>query len=746
MRILFLLLIVPIIISTTSAQQFTNWQNYTALKNVSDITIIDNGFWSSANGGAFQYSSTTNQFYTIHKSDGLEGNSLTTVTEDKFGRTWFGSIEGIIDIYNVNDNSFDVILDIYNSNQINKKINNLASSGDTMIVSSDFGVSLININNFLFYDTFFKFGTFPSNTKVNSTLKNGLFYVCTDEGIAIQKAGATNLSAPESWDVYSSAQGLPSDKTLKAGIYQNNIIVCTDKGLSQFVNNTWNNFIVELSNKNINDFQVSDDSILIVSENNIYLYLNGSLNLLYNSTANLSTIEFKENFGIVCASNNGTLYLDNQLAGNFLSPNAPPVNQFPSMSVDKNSKLWSASGKDGRGVGYYTYNGQSWEIFNTSNTPALPSNDVYHSFTYGDNAYLGTWGSGFVEVSGNNVQLFNSANTGMQGIPQNPNFLVITGFGKDSRSNLWVLNYWAVDNKTLSMQTPDNTWYHFTIPAASGRTLQGNDNLVIDPYDTKWLSCADPSRLGVFYFNENKTYDDPSDDRSDYLTTADGLNTNDISDVVVDKRGDVWVATSLGVNVITNTSGIPTSGSAGLRISSVFSLRQQSVNAIAVDPLNQKWIGTNEGLLLVNSDGSRLLASFTSQNSALLSNQIRSLSIDNNNGIVYIGTDEGLTSFETPYIQPVESYEELFIYPNPFYVNSENNLLTIDGLVQDTNIKILSISGALITEFSSPGGRTAYWDGKDDNGDLVSTGVYLIVAYQSETNDVITGKVAVLRE
>ena len=49
------------------------------------------------------------------------------------------------------------------------------------------------------------------------------------------------------------------------------------------------------------------------------------------------------------------------------------------------------------------------------------------------------------------------------------------------------------------------------------------------------------------------------------LTTSDGLNTNDIRDVVVDKRGDVWVATSLGVNIITNTSGVPTSGSSGLR-------------------------------------------------------------------------------------------------------------------------------------------------------------------------------------
>jgi len=333
----------------------------------------------------------------------------------------------------------------------------------------------------------------------------------------------------------------------------------------------------------------------------------------------------------------------------------------------------------------------------------------------------------------------------MQGVDENPNFLVITGFGKDSRNNLWVLNFGAVDRKNLSLMTPEGDWKHFDIPAESNLYIESHYNLAIDLYDTKWYSCS-TTKIGLFYFNENKTYDDPSDDRSDFLTTSDGLNTNDIRDVGVDKRGDVWVATSLGVNTITNTSGISTSGSSGLDIRSVFTLRQQAVNTIAVDPLNQKWIGTNEGLLLVNSDGSRLLKTFTAQNSALLSNQIRSIAIDQNKGIVYVGTDEGLTSFETPYIKPVDTFEELFVYPNPFRLGSEGNLLTIDGLVQDTNIKILSISGELIAEFSSPGGRTAYWDGKDGNGDLVSTGVYLIVAYQSESNDVITGKVAVLRE
>jgi len=746
MRVLFFLLIVPTLLSTTTAQQFINWENYTALKKVQDVSISSDVFWSAATGGAFLYSTATNQFTTLHKSDGLQGNSLTSVIVDNLGRTWFGSVEGIIDIYNTSNNNLEVILDIYNSNQINKRINDFASSADTIIVSTDFGVSLIDANSFLFLDTYFKFGTFPSNTRVNSTIKSGLFYVCTDQGVAIQKPGAFNLSAPESWNVYSITQGLPSNKTLKAGLYQGQLIVSTDKGFSRFANNTWSNYIPGLTNTNIADFQISGDSLLIIAQNNIYLYYNEVLSVLYSSAVTISRIDYNENFGIVCASTNGTLYLNTQLTAEFLSPNAPPVNQFPSMSVDANSKFWSASGKDVTGIGYYTYENETWNHFNTSNTPELPTNAVYHANALGNTVYLGGWGYGFLEVNGENKKLFNKENTGMQGIPQNPDFLVITGFGKDSRDNLWVLNYWAVDRNTLSMRTPDSTWYHFTIPAAQNRILLGHENLIIDPYDTKWFSCSDPSRLGLFYLNENKTYEDASDDRSDYLTTIDGLNTNDIRDVAVDRRGDVWIATSLGVNVITNTSGIPTSGSSALDINNVFVLRQQSVNAIAVDPLNQKWIGTNEGLLLVNSDGSRLITTFTAQNSALLSNQIKSLAIDENKGIVYVGTDEGLTSFETPYIKPLESFDELFVYPNPYKIKSGNNLLTIDGLIRDTEIKILTIDGTLVTEFSSPGGRTAYWDGKDDNGELVSTGIYIIVAFDTEGNNVVTGKVAVLRE
>jgi len=730
-------------------QQVTNWKNYTDMKRVSDVIFSDNIIWAATDGGAFNYSLQDNSFHVFSKANGLEGISLASTTLDNLGNVWFGSTNGVIDVYNSDNESFSVILDIANSNQVNKRINDLRTISDTIIVSSDFGVSLIDVNSYLFYDTFFKFGQFTTNTKVNYAFKYNLFYVCTDEGIAIQKPEATNLSAPESWNTYNSLDGLPSDKALKIVKYLDLFVAATDNGLASFDGTLWLPFIPEFNNKVVSDIISTGDSLIILSENTIYIYQNGNTVQLYSSPHILGRLSFNAQFGIASASNNGVLFLNSSNSPEFLIPNGPAANQFPSISVDDNGVFWSASGRDGTGVGFYTFDKETWTNYNVGNTPQIPNNDIYTVFNSSDNtAYLGTWGFGFVRTDGNLFETFNTANSGMQGIPENPNFLVITGFGIDSRNNVWVLNLRAADRRPLSMLTQDNLWYHFQIPSEQNRLLFTHFNLDIDPYDTKWYNSDDASRRGLFYFNEMKTYDDPTDDRSGYITTVDGLNSNDIRSIVVDRRGDVWIGTGLGVNVLSQTSTITSSptNDPSLRLSSIFSLRQQSINDIAVDPLNQKWVATNEGLLFVNSDGSRLLATYNSENSPIFSNVITSIAIDENAGIVYVGTEKGLTSFQTPFTKPKEAFDELFIYPNPYVITDGSNLLTIDGLVRDAEIKILTIDGKLVAEFSSPGGRTAFWDGRDKNGNLVSSGIYLAVAIDSGGNNTITGKVAVFRK
>ncbi|HSP88477.1 MAG TPA: two-component regulator propeller domain-containing protein, partial [Ignavibacteriaceae bacterium] len=269
----------------------------------------------------------------------------------------------------------------------------------------------------------------------------------------------------------------------------------------------------------------------------------------------------------------------------------------------------------------------------------------------------------------------------------------------------------------------------------------------IDEYDTKWFAVR-RHKAGLFYFNERQASapEEISDDVSGYLNEASGLNDDFVSCIAVDRRGDVWVGTSLGVNIITNVSSV-LSSNPQLRITSVFSLRQQTITALIVDPLNQKWVGTKQGLHLINSDGTSLLATFNTKNSALLSDEITSLAIDENSGTIYVGTDNrGLTSFKTTSVSPNESFDELFAYPNPFILNNQNNIITIDGLIRDTDIKILTINGKLVKQFTTPGGRVALWDGRDDLGSLVQSGIYFIVAFDQEGNNVAKTKIAILRE
>ncbi|HCY76305.1 MAG TPA: hypothetical protein DHV28_10320 [Ignavibacteriales bacterium] len=725
-------------------QQQTNWHNYADMKSVKDIATTSTGIWAAAQGGAYFYNVADNSFKTYSKSDGLNGTELTAIGIDNENKVWFGSASGQLDVYNPETNSFLSILDIFNSDKTSKKINDITIAGDTIYIATDFGISLVDAKNYFFYDTYFKFGNFTSNIKVNSVLISDLIYAATESGIAIQKAGAANLSAPESWNVYDQNSGLPSGGTNVIIFFNSQLIAGTNSGLYSFNGTIWQPYLT-LPGIKIIDLTIKDNSLYILTNDKVYVYDGTALTETFTTNSAPTKIDFQENSGLIVATDLG-IYVN----GSFLFPNGPAANQFPNMVVDKNSNLWSASGKDVSGVGLYEFNGSEWKTFNSQLYPELFGNSYYSIFNSSDNSiYAGSWGIGFAKIKDNVITRFHSGNTSMvatRNIPNNPDFIVITGFAEDSKNNLWILNLNAADTKSLYMLTPDDVWYSFKNPLEQHAGFSELQNLVIDQYGTKWYTMGNEGSLGLFYFNEKGTYDDPNDDAYGYVTTSKGLTSNAIYSLAIDRRGDLWVGTSLGVNIISNLNTVLTSTNPPLRITTSFSVRQQTINALAVDPLNQKWLGTNQGLFLLNNDGTQLLATLDSRNSPLLSDQIESIAIDEKNGRVYVGTASGLTSFDTPSILPVESFNGLTIYPNPLVIDNGSNLVTIDGLIRNTDIKIVTISGKLVREFSSPGGRTAFWDGRDDNGNLVNSGVYIIIAFDQEGNSVETGKIAVLRE
>jgi hypothetical protein len=170
------------------------------------------------------------------------------------------------------------------------------------------------------------------------------------------------------------------------------------------------------------------------------------------------------------------------------------------------------------------------------------------------------------------------------------------------------------------------------------------------------------------------------------------------------------------------------------------------INCIAVDPLNQKWVGTTEGAFLLSQDGTQTLASYTTQNTQgkLIANDIRSIAVDPKSGTVYFASVLGLASLTTAAAAPRQAFEELDLYPNPFLMPSTSPL-TVSGLVENSRLKVLSIDGSLIRDMETPGGLIGYWDGKNQEGNEVPSGVYVVVAYSADGSAVATGKVAVIR-
>lgn len=736
-----------IMLTGTSAQEFSNWKNYTDKKVVRSAGVSGDLIWAATSGGLFYYNMVTKSYFTLDKADGLSGSDLNALAIDSEGKVWMGSLSGILEIYNPLTRTTKRISDIANSNFPNKKINSLSVRGDTVFVSTEFGLSLLDARNYVFFDTFFKFAALNANSKIYSSYRDSLIYAGSDFGLIRQIPGSTNLAAPSSWSVYTTQNGLPSNTVYKAGSYKGKLIVSTPRGFSVRNDTVWSSLIPSLNTTPISDFIASGDSLFYLASNSLWLYTGGSPAQVYiPSAGTLSSVSAVTAGKVFLTSDRGAIIVSSSDTLTSIYPPGPGSNQFLDLVVDNNGILWAATGRDITGKGLYRFDGFGWSILDLTTDPSIGSNSYFSVSTSSDNTlFAGNWGKGFLRIKPDGSRLlFNAQNTPIRGISNDPDFIVIPAVRQDSRGNLWALNHDAADRKILSVLTPDSTWHQYANYADS--SISQYISMVIDKNDTKWYISADAQKSGLFYFNENRTFGVRTDDKSGYASSVSELQGKTINAMAIDRRGEIWLGTNLGTFVIANPSSVLGTNPAP-RVTSLFSLRQYTVTAITVDPINRKWIGTNnQGVLVFSSDGSTLIAAFDSRNSPLLSDAIQSIAFDERTGTAYIGTDAGLNSVSTLAAKPERDLSGLNVYPSPFILGTAGKNLTIDGLLQDAEIKIIDISGNVIREFSSPGGRIAQWDGRDKDGKFVTTGIYIITASDQEGNSVGSVKAAVVRK
>jgi hypothetical protein len=110
-----------------------------------------------------------------------------------------------------------------------------------------------------------------------------------------------------------------------------------------------------------------------------------------------------------------------------------------------------------------------------------------------------------------------------------------------------------------------------------------------------------------------------------------------------------------------------------------------------------------------------------------------------------IGTDLGLCSFEEQVTESenVLTKENIVVYPNPVRP-STNEIVTIEGLVDGTVVKILSSSGRSIWSATSIGGSVR-WNCCDMSGNRVASGVYHIVCNAKDSGNSVVSRIIVLK-
>lgn len=749
-----LLLLLSIPPAATGGQ----WKSFTSKREVRSVAVAGTGIWAATSGGLFSYRPADNTFRQYTTSEGLKTIDLTAVSTDSLGNVWIGASNGFLHRLNPAASSWTYISDIANRPDPQKRIHRLEIFGDTLFILSDIGVSVFSVSRMEFLSTFSHFGS-GANQIVGGALAltvwNGSIWVATQSGIASTPVGNPNPLSPDSWQSFQAFSVSPTIQLQLTGVtgfavLHDTLYAGCQSGLVYFDGTGWT-LAPNSSGMQIVDLLPTSSSsgLTGITPNELWTYNNGQFTQISINAGSTSTFTALGSQTVIGTISTGILV---QESSQWISeaPPGPASNNFVGIAVDNRGVVWAGTGT-GNGNGFMSFDGRTWKSYTVQSNPALLTNNYYVvSIGRGNSKWVSSAGRGvaLLDDTGRVVRLFNHAS----GIPltieptsptSDSQFVVVGGVGVDSNGVTWITNRTAKDSTAAVLFYPDSS-LRYTVKLQMRNPNRIFTNVVVDQNNTKWFSNFSPFETETAYgFNfYNETYALPGTTNGwGVISQSSGLTSNSVFSIALDHDGQIWAGTDQGINIIFDPSNPAAS------IASYYPLQDQVIQSIVVDPINNKWVGTKSGVYLMSSDGTSILNQYTFENTGgqLLDDNVLSIAMDQNTGTVYFGTEKGLSSLTTSAITANQTYDNLSFAPNPFYLPAAQPL-RIDGLIESSSLKILSIDGSLVRQLTTPGGRIGSWDGRNDRGDLVATGIYLVVAYIQNGTSVATGKVAVIRK
>lgn len=456
-----------------------------------------------------------------------------------------------------------------------------------------------------------------------------------------------------------------------------------------------------------------------------------------------------------------------------LQPGGPKYNYFWGMQFN-NNLLYTCGGGFGHGIDterpgtIQVLNGESWQIFDDSiqaktgikyvdvNAVDVDPKDPTHVFAGAR--------SGLYEFKdGKFIQFYNSENSLITSFNNtSKNYQIIGSIKFDKEGNLWMVNEEtpssAPAQQSLIEYSKDGEWISHhnaaltAIKDKQNKSFASMECLTFDSRDLLWfvnahytapaLCCYQPSSKTLLVY---KSF--INQDGTDMAPTA-------IQYVTEDKNHNLWVGTNQNTFMIeANQVGKEDAIFSQIKVPrndgtnyADYLLEGVSISAIVIDGGNRKWFGTKgNGVYLISADNINQIQHFTTTNSKLLSDNIESMAINEKTGEVFIGTDKGLCSYmsDASTTNSEMTKDNVWAYPNPVKPDY-TGLITITGLSFDADIKIVTTNGILVNQGRSNGG-TYTWNGKDQKGKKVASGIYMVETATSDGSKGIVCKIAIVK-
>ncbi len=754
----FALLLLLLSITSLKADdiRLENWKCYSSLLTPTSITTDwDGNIWAGTTGGVFSWNPETERIQEYRNISAMMSINVTTtecLPDKKY--IFIGQNQGWLDIYDENGN-WTHITDIYRADNFpNKRINDIAFSNGKAYVGGGFGLAVFDIGNKVFIENVVRLGTFQLNTEVNRVrIINNKIWLATKEGIAVADINSF-LTNPESWTNYKTKNGF-SEKVISDILELNgDVYASAGKVIYKVKGDTTEKVL-----------QVDDwETVLCMANFNNKLAYCTQFRVVVNDIV-LSTLpkDIRIN-GIKKIEVNGVERLAVMLKENGvqiynfptsvdetpykrITPNTPTTNSFMDIKTNKDGSVWIAADQFdvGVGKGFMRFDGQNWDIFTAEKYPELKSNSFFKIACHPNGkVYASNYGNGlFVVDKINNkwrFKLYDETNSAFRAYRDT--FVIAGETAFDVNGTSWTVNRGEETEGPILVGIQDDGTSYGMINKYEP-TSRGVLTLAIDGFGTKWIGGNPGNGKGLIYYNDNDTPENQADDKTGILTFSeyDELLSNEHSSLAYDYNKILWVGTPAGLVAIANLNFLFYKSEPIIRTVPI--LQGQPINDILIDPQNRKWVATTKGVWVIDENGNKVLAHITMENSPLSTDDVKAIELNELTGEIFLGTQNGLFTANTLSIKPLEEYS-ITCYPQPFNLNKDTEI-AIDGLGSVSEVRILTISGALVRVFNTES-RKFVWDGKDENGKEVAPGVYLIVAKSGDSAASGVGKLAIIRD